>query len=98
LNRADVILPAEWRNSAKRPSWVFIISDVCPGQTVSEPRCCPFDARRNGVILSEGAAVLVLEEEEHALNRRAAILARVLGYGNAFDPEADMAFSHTGRD
>jgi 3-oxoacyl-(acyl-carrier-protein) synthase len=49
------------------------------------------------VILSEGAAVLLLENEEHAMDRGANIMARVLGCGNTFDPAADSNFSHEGR-
>jgi 3-oxoacyl-[acyl-carrier-protein] synthase II len=52
----------------------------------SEPVNCPFDARRNGIILSEGAGFLVLEGEDHALGRGASVMAEVMGYGNAFDP------------
>jgi 3-oxoacyl-[acyl-carrier-protein] synthase II len=60
------------------------------------PRCCPFDARRNGVVLSEGAAMLVLEAEEHARDRKAGMRAAVLGWGNAFDPQADQTFRRAG--
>ncbi|MBM3249893.1 MAG: beta-ketoacyl-[acyl-carrier-protein] synthase family protein [Candidatus Omnitrophica bacterium] len=47
---------------------------------------CPFDKRRNGVILGEGAAVLCLEELTHARKRNARIFAEVLGSGRGFDP------------
>jgi 3-oxoacyl-[acyl-carrier-protein] synthase II len=46
---------------------------------------CPFDKRRNGVILGEGAAVTVIEDEEYAIERGAKIYARVNGIGNHFE-------------
>lgn len=46
---------------------------------------CPFDKRRNGIVLGEGAAVLVLEDLHYALEGGARIYAEVSGFGTAFD-------------
>jgi 3-oxoacyl-[acyl-carrier-protein] synthase II len=70
-------------------------------QTLSPTACRPFDARRDGLALGEGAAIVALETLAGARRRGAVILGEVIGYGTTLDghhltqphPEGDAALS-----
>ena len=68
-------------------------------QRVEDPAaaCRPFDNDRDGFVMSEGAALVVMETLDHALARGARILAEVIGYGNTNDAYHMAAPHSTGR-
>ena len=66
---------------------IFFVLLNAASTSREEPRtiCRPFDKRRSGLVMAEGAGVAILEEETHALRRKARIYAEVAGYGASLD-------------
>lgn len=73
---------------------VLFATSAMNDQPEKTPR--PFDAKRDGLVIGEGAGCLILEEYEHAKARGAHIYAELIGYGTNTDgqhvtrPESDM--------
>lgn len=76
--RADVMI-AGGADSGVNPLCTAIFSQNLTGSR--KGRCRPFDAARDGVVLSEGAALVVMESLEHAEARGARIYGEMMGYG-----------------
>jgi 3-oxoacyl-[acyl-carrier-protein] synthase II len=93
LGRAECVLAGGVEELCEETLHTFHALGLLSGMSGAEPVSRPFDAERDGLVLAEGAAVLVLEDEAHALKRGADILAVVLGSGNAFDSGADSTFN-----
>jgi 3-oxoacyl-(acyl-carrier-protein) synthase len=78
--QADVML-AGGTDSLSHTTWAGFHSLLL----VDPQGCRPFDATRGGMSFGEGAAVVIIEAEEHARKRGAKILARLTGWGASCD-------------
>ncbi|MEM1418336.1 MAG: beta-ketoacyl-ACP synthase [Myxococcota bacterium] len=80
------------------PAGVFDIFSATSVEFNGEPDRSPrpFDRERDGIVVAEGAATVVLESLEHARQRGAPILGEVLGYGTNCDGSHVTAPSHEG--
>jgi 3-oxoacyl-(acyl-carrier-protein) synthase len=82
IGRADCLLAGGVEELSVEATRAFGAAGLLCG---AGERPLPFDAGGRGLALSEGAALLVLEEAEFALRRGARVLAEVRGHGHAFD-------------
>lgn len=80
LKRADMILAG-----ASDPFSRISFTGFNQFSAVAPERCQPFDRNRKGMMVAEGAGVLLLESLENAKRRNAAIYAEILGYGLSCD-------------
>ncbi len=86
LNRADVMIAGGAEELDITDSAVFdtlFATSVKNDTPSTTPR--PFDRARDGLVIGEGAGVLILEEYEHALARGASIVGELVGFGTNSD-------------
>ena len=85
--RADVMIAGGCESNLNFSGFVGFVLIRALAERYSSPDKAsrPFDRKRNGFVMSEGAGALVLESLDHALKRNAPIFAEVLGYGSSAD-------------
>ncbi len=83
---ADAII-AGGAECVVHPLTIAGFSNMKALSTTEDPKkaSIPFDVKRNGFVMGEGAGVMILEEYEHAKARGAKIYAEFVGYGNTCD-------------
>lgn len=75
----------------------FCNLDAVSGKNDPETASRPFDYKRDGCVVGEGAAAMILEERSHALARGVSIYAELLGYGSSSDAYKIQAPPPNGR-
>jgi 3-oxoacyl-[acyl-carrier-protein] synthase II len=82
LNRADTILAG-----GSDPFSRISFTGFNQFSAVAPEKCQPFDKNRKGMMVAEGAGILILESLENALKRKIRIYAEILGYGLSCDAQ-----------
>ena len=83
--------------------WESIMSGWCKLRVMSTKNetpvqaCCPFDLHRDGMVMADGAGILILEDLDHAKARGAEILAEIVGFGASCDASHITAPSSSGQ-
>jgi 3-oxoacyl-[acyl-carrier-protein] synthase-1 len=87
LGRQEIVVCGGAEELHDKASMCFDVMNALSTTSVADVRVsCPYDLDRDGILLGGGAGVLVLESLDHALARGAHVIAEIVGYGAASDP------------
>lgn len=95
---AEVMICGSADSKINPVSWVryMLFSELSERNEAPEKACRPFDRDRCGMVIGEGAGIVVVEELSHALKRGARIYAEIVGYGTSCDVTATNGKARTG--
>lgn len=103
LHISEGRLPLALCGGAESLLWESVMAAWCKLRVMSthnetpETASRPFDSTRNGMVMADGAGVLVLEDLDHAKARGATIYAEIIGYGSSCDAHHMTAPSSEGQ-
>ncbi len=85
--KADVMIAGGCESALAYPGFIGFVLLTALVEKYEKPQSAsrPFDRRRNGFVMSEGAGALILEDLDHARARKAPIMGELLGYGDSAD-------------
>lgn len=95
MGRVDAVLAGGVEELCQE-TYLGLYKAGCLAGLNGEEVSCPFDKRRNGLIVGEGAVIFCLETLDSARKRNASILAEVLGGANSFSSAGVNAYDHRG--
>ncbi|MBN2374023.1 beta-ketoacyl-[acyl-carrier-protein] synthase family protein [bacterium] len=95
LNKVNTIMAGAVEEFCQQTFFGFYMAGCLAGAKGRLEQSMPFDRRRNGLVLGEGSGVLMLEELEHAISRKAKIYGEVLGFARNFFPCRKSRYCHS---
>ena len=95
-NRAKAVIVGSVEEMCEQVFLALYKLNWLSGIDNGKPISCPFDKKRDGIVFSEGATAIILEEAEYAKQRGADNYGEVLGVGTSFDPYRSVKYNPKG--
>lgn len=95
-NRAKAVIVGSVEEMCEQVFLALYKLNWLSGIDNGKPISCPFDRRRNGIVFSEGATAIILEEAGYAKQRGTDSYGEILGIGTSFDPYRSVKYNPQG--